>query len=331
MKLIKEKTAACLPAAWDRLCGDNPYLRRDFLSFIEKTEQYDPTYWLFCDGDAPDSCFVSFQRRDYNLAMFTRFRFPIAVTLIYLPMSISREGIVLGRFRDEVLAEIRKIKGFKMILNLDQPAAGFVSGLTCPKCILDLRWDTFDGYLASLRSGYRRRIRQSLRASKELTLRFIDNQKEFSEALYALYLSVQNRSHIKIETLSRTYFTGEMFRVFVMEREGEPLGFVQLLENGTELIFEFVGIRYDENDRYDTYQRMLAEIIRYGIEHGFRTIDFGQTADDAKRKLGCRYVPLYASLHHHNRFVNAVFQRLAHFIEYKPLTTEFRVFNEQEG
>lgn len=71
---------------------------------------------------------------------------------------------------------------------------------------------------------------------------------------------------------------------------------------------------------------MLYEIIRYGIENGFKSIDFGQTADDTKLKLGSRYHTLYAVLHHHNPIVNAVAKRIAKYIEYRPLTTQFRVF-----
>ena len=80
------------------------------------------------------------------------------------------------------------------------------------------------------------------------------------------------------------------------------------------------------NDIYDTYHRILLEIVRYGIENNFRTIDFGQTADESKLKLGSEYTMLYAYLHHSNPLVNAINRKLAKYIEYKPITTEYRVF-----
>ena len=76
---------------------------------------------------------------------------------------------------------------------------------------------------------------------------------------------------------------------------------------------------------------MLYEIVRYGIDHGFRTIDFGQTADEIKLKLGCRYVPLYAALHHSNPFVFALCKVLAKKLQYKPIKTDFHVFNQGEN
>lgn len=331
MTLIKKNAAADLPEEWDALAGKNIYLKREFLEFIERTEKYNPTYWLFYDKERLDSYFVSFRMKKYNLAMFTRLNLFINVTFIYLPMSVTQSGIVLGSLKDEVFAQIKRIKGYKMILNLDAPQQGFVNGLTCPKCILDIEWDTFEDYLRALRSNYRYRMKKALKASDELTLRFIDNRTEFTDELYGMYLAVNKKSRLKIETLSKEYFEGECFKIFVLQRAGKPVGFVQLLKNGDELIFEFVGIDYSCNEQYDTYQRMLLEIVRYGIENKFKTIDFGQTADDTKLKLGSRYVYLYAALCHSNPIVNAVCKMFAKRLEYRPLQTKFNVFSKTAG
>ena len=140
---------------------------------------------------------------------------------------------------------------------------------------------------------------------------------------------MRDSSRVRIERLSKAYFQGEIFRLFVAEEQGRPVGFVQLLENGTELIFEFVGLDYQCNARLPVYHRLLLEIVDYGIRGGFCTIDFGQTADDTKLKLGCKYTYLYAALHHSNPLINAVCRKFAPFLEYKPLTTRFRVFKEE--
>ena len=97
-----------------------------------------------------------------------------------------------------------------------------------------------------------------------------------------------------------------------------------------EEIFEFVGVDYRYTGTFDTYHRILLEIVRYGIENGFKTIDFGQTADESKLKLGSEYTMLYAYLHHSNRFINRLNKKLAKYIEYKPITTDYRVFKEKK-
>lgn len=331
---IKEFThAAELPAEWDSLTKDNIYLSRSFLAFIEGTEkEYEPTYYLFYEGERADSCFVTHRRKNYNLTMFTKFNMPITVTFVYLPMSVTASSLVVGKLKKQVFEKIKSIKGYKMVLNLPfTDVDGYAVGLTCPKCILDLQFPTFENYVQSLRSNYRAKYKKVMKKSEGLNIRFIDNKKEFTDELYEMYFNVLNRSRLRIETLSKEYFMGDMFKVFVAEREGTPVGFVQLLENGTELIFEFVGVDYRYNDEFSVYHRMLYEIIRYGIENGFKSIDFGQTADDTKLKLGCHYEPLYAALHHSNPIINFICKKVAPIIEYKPLTTKFTVFKGEEN
>ena len=332
IEIVKKYKAAELPEEWDALTKGNIYLRREFLDFIEKSEKdYKPEYYLFYGEGRLDSVFVAHQRKGYNLGMFTKIDIKIKVTLIYLPMCVTASGLVIGKLKDVVFRTIRSIKGYKMILNLSETdVPGFANGLTCPKCILDLDFSSFDDYVGSLRSDYRNRTKKVLRKTESLDIRFIDNKTEFTDELYALYLNVLNKSRVRIETLSKEYFTQKDFRIFVCYQGGEPAGFCQLLPDGDELIFEFVGVDYKYNDEMPVYHRMLLEIIRYGIENGFKTVDFGQTADDTKLKLGSRYVPLYAALHSSNPIVNFFCKLLAKKIEYKPITTEFRVFKERE-
>ena len=327
-----ESQAHRLPEAWDLLAGDNPYLKRDFLSFIERTEaDYQPRYYmLYAHSGELDSYFIAHRRRGYNLGMFSPVNLPITVTLIYLPMCVTRSGVVLGSLREAVFREIQAIKGFKMVLNLpDGEVDSFAVGLTCPKCILTLRWSSLEDYLGSMRSPYRNHYKRILKKTAGLTIRHLENGTAFDNLLYSLYCYVRDSSRVRIERLSKAYFQGEMFRLFVAEEQGRPVGFVQLLENGTELIFEFVGLDYQCNARLPVYHRLLLEIVDYGIRGGFRAIDFGQTADDTKLKLGCKYTYLYAALHHSNPLINAVCRKFAPFLEYKPLTTRFRVFKEK--
>ena len=95
MNLKIQTRAGQLPEEWDVLAGDNPYLKRNFLSFIEQTErEYRPRYYLFYEGTRADSCFVAYRNRKFDIGMFTPKRIYRPVTMIYLPMSVTRAGIV---------------------------------------------------------------------------------------------------------------------------------------------------------------------------------------------------------------------------------------------
>ena len=318
-----------VPDLWDSVIGDNIYLSKSFLTFMERVDKCEQRYYMVYDGEALDSVFMTYVRKKYNLAMFTKFHLVQKMTMVYVPLSVTRPGIAYGKHLDAVLEFIKTIKGPKMVLNLeDVPAKGYAKGLTCPKCILTNKFASFEDYMDQLRSNYRYRYNKCLKKSKGLTVEYLKDNRDFTEEMYECYLQVYNKSRIRVEKLPISFFRGDFFKIFVLKDGEKVVGFGQMLENGTELIFEFVGVDYRYNQSFDTYHRILLEIVRYGIEHHFATIDFGQTADESKLKLGSEYTYLYAYLHHSNPLVNFINTKLAKYIEYKPLTTDFNVFRE---
>lgn len=328
--MIKYLKVNDIPKEWDNLIGDNLYMSLDFLKFLEDVEDYNQAYYaLFDDEGKMDTIFMSFILPEYNLAMFTNFNLVQKMTMIYVPLSVTRPGIIYGKHLNEALEYIKKIKGPKMILNLgDLEAKGFAKGLTCPKCILTNRFNSFENYLDSMRSNYRQRYKKCFKKSKDLKLEYLVDNNDFNEEMYQCYLNVYNKSKVKLEKLPIEFFRGKYFKIFVLKLENKPVGFGQMLANGSELIFEFVGVDYEYNNQYDIYHRILLEIVKYGIENGFKTIDFGQTADDSKLRLGAKYTKLYAYLHTTNILTNFINKRLARFIEYKPVKIDYNIFKE---
>ena len=319
-----------VPDSWDSVIGDNLYMSKDFLSFMESVDKCNQKYYMLFDAGKLDTVFMSYVRKKYNLAMFTKFNLYQKMTMIYVPLSVTRPGIAYGKHLDKAMDFIKTIKGPKMLLNIgDVDPRGYAKGLTCPKCILTNRFSSFEDYLNSLRSNYRYRYNKCFKKSLPLKLEYLEDNKNFTEEMYKCYLQVYNKSKIRVEKLPIDFFRGKYFKIFVLKNEDKVVGFGQMLENGTELIFEFVGVDYEYNDTYDTYHRILLEIVKYGIEHKFETIDFGQTADESKLKLGSEYTMLYAYLHHSNKLINATNQKLARHIEYRPITTDYRVFKEK--
>ena len=330
--IVRYERAAELPEEWDSAVHDNVYLTREFLAFMETADSEKKTYYGVYDRSGKlDTVFETIERKGYNLAMFTRFNFRIKVTMVYVPLSVTRPGIEYGECLTEAAEFIRKLPGYKIFLNLPNiELNGYAKGLTCPKCVLSVRWKTFDGYMDALRSNYRYRFRKALKKAAPLKIRYLESGDEFTDELYGLYEQVYNKSRIRVEKLTKEFFRGDFFKIFVLEEEGVPRGFVQLLANGDELVFEFVGLDYSTQSKYDTYLAMLLEIVRYAIDSGFKTVDFGQTADDTKLKLGSDYIYLYAFLSHRNRLINAVCKKLAPRLEYRPVTEKFDVFKQEK-
>lgn len=330
MITIKEYAAVAeIPDEWDSVIGDNLYLSKEFLAFMERVDQCGQKYYMLYADGILDSVFMTYVRKKYNLAMFTRWNLFTKMTLVYVPLSVTRPGVAYHRHLTEVMDFVKTIKGPKIFLNLgDEDAHDFAKGLTCPKCIWMNRYDSFSQFLNSLRSSYRYRYTKCLKKSGPLTIEYLTDNAQFTDEMYNCYLQVYNKSRIRVEKLPIAFFRGKFFKIFVLKNQDKVVGFGQMLENGTELIFEFVGVDYRYNNIYDTYHRILLEIVRYGIEKGFKTIDFGQTADESKLKLGAEYTMLYAYLHHSCKLVNAANKKLAKHIQYKPISTDYRVFKE---
>ncbi|MFZ1376061.1 MAG: GNAT family N-acetyltransferase [Geothrix sp.] len=326
--------AADLPAEWDTLSGDNFYLRSTFLQFIETVDSCEQRYCIFRDARGViDTILMTYVRHDFNLFMFTPIRAALRVTFIYVPLSVTRPGYAgHEQMLPEVAAYLRAIKGYKVFLNTRRGfrLEGFAQTTTFPRCMLRLRWNRFEDYLESMRSGYRRRYRIALRKSQPLTYRMLADNREFNDELYRLYEQVYDNSPYRIEKLSKSFFQGPHCKIFVYELAARPVGFVQLIENGSELIFEFVGFDHALNGQYDIYISLLLRIVEHGIANGFKIINFGQTADEAKLKLGSRYRPLFALLHHSNVVTNFLTRLFINAIGYKPLDQDkFHIFKDQ--
>ena len=326
-----------LPDDWDQNTGNNPYLKKSFLSLIEKIVPSDKSYYVFRNAKGEiDTQFLINKTPDYNIGAFTPFNIPVKMNAVYFPFTLSKPG---GRFGEETKEEaakfLKSLKGYKIILNVNKSDTfdDFAQGLICPRCVLELKWKTFDEYLSSLRAGYRRRYKIALSKSKDLNFWILkNNQLEFTNEMYQLYLDIYNNADYKFGKVSIDFFRQNSFIILVLENENGVQGFAQLDKNNDELIFEFVGFKKKNTTIYDTYIRLLLEIIKYGIENGFTSIDFGQTTDDAKLKLGCKYEHLYALINHSNPVLNFFCKKITKHLQYKPLDEDkFHVFKESEN
>ena len=62
-----------VPDHWDSVIGDNIYLSKSFLTFMERVDRCEQRYYMVYDGEVLDSVFMTYVRKKYNLAMFTKF------------------------------------------------------------------------------------------------------------------------------------------------------------------------------------------------------------------------------------------------------------------
>ena len=323
--------ASQLPLSWDKLCQNNLYLQRSFLTYMEQTNNCGQQYYAFFYKNKLVGGFVTFEYLS-NLLMFTRqFKLNFKIKYIYLPLSVCEPGIFLNQHsQNEITQTIKSINGLKVILSTKDntllPGLTFANYL--PTSIMNIKWRTFNQYLNALRSNYRHRIQKALNKSKNLHIKQLTSNQDFDEQLYSLYCQVWEHAQYKLEKLNQQFFQLSNSKIFVFYNQKTPLAFVQLIENGQELIFEFGGFDYAKNHQYDLYYNMLLHIIKYAINHKFKKIDLGQTAEDTKLKLGSHLETRGMFLHHSNALINWLLKKCVRFIEYSAPTHNFNVFRK---
>ena len=322
-------SASDLPASWNSLAADNIFLKKDFLTHLEQVNSCRQSYHLLYQDNILRAIYVSYYLR-LDILTFSRLQLKYPLHIMGIPCSVSRQGYAaqIG-YSGECIRHFQETKGATLVLNSDAPPAASY-GETLPTLRLDLQWNDFPSYLAALRSHYRYRWQKALAKWADVTVS-LHALSEFSPGMYRLYEEVYKRSPYKLEKVSLSFFEKLPLpaRLIVARYKEKLLGFAAVIENGRELIFLFCGFDYNNAAEFDTYHNLLLEILRYAAQHQFVSIDFGQTAEDTKLKLGCVLQRKYLCVHHSNNFANKVINKSVGTFSYEVPDLQYRVLREQ--
>jgi hypothetical protein len=313
------REAANLPSEWDEITC-NYFQRSAFLFHAEKYNPCRQRYYLGMeDGKLMSAAIVYTLRLD--ILTYIKIRSPLKMHIIGIPCSVSSPGIFGNNQAIEALKKhIFKVeKGFVLALNLKELPSGFyASGNTLPTVVMTNHFASWDDYIASLRSRYRRRLKQINLPGEDI--RFKNMQfSEFTEELYQQYLEVYKRSSGKLEKLSFSFFKNlpDCFRLAACCKNMEIIGWNIALADGNMFYFFLGGIDYRWNKKYHTYLRLLSNLVKDGIENKSDSIELGQTAEVPKFKMGGIPVPLYMEAHHGNFIFNYLLRQFSSLLEYK--------------
>jgi hypothetical protein len=297
-------------------------LNDDFIKLLSLLEEINPCNQFY---EIAENCLIISYNLKLNLFNFKNI-LPLKakVQVIGLPVSLSQRGY-LGNL-NKTVDIVKKRKGLKIILNADTE---IIKGAkTLSTFVFENSFETFDDYLNKLRSSYRRRINKALRYRNSLNIRKIQNSN-FSDAHYNLYLSIMIRTDNPLETLPIDFFRDYDSEIYEFtDKNDNVIGFIQLKELDGRLCFLFGGFNKEDVEKYDIYYNMLLKIIEIAIEKKAKIIEFGQTAEESKLKIGCREVYKYLYVHHSNVVINFMIQKLLSTMSYRPYGKVHHVFKE---
>lgn len=252
------------------------------------------------------------------------------------------EGRALGEVAAFVHAEARKratAQGAAMLVwkdfeDADAHAIAKAAGprafaiASYPGTAIDLVPGGYAAFLAGLGSKRRRRNAKKLRegeAALPLRPRHLVRPGEPElAAMFALFRQTRARATTAFEEL-----TPEFFRTIALEPEAsfvvleDPGGtiraFMLLLDLGSRIVNQFVGLDYDGGPRAYLHFRLFAAAYDHACGEGARVLQSGQTGYFGKLDLGHRLVPLWNVAEHRYGLVNAAMRAASRGVSWSNL------------
>jgi hypothetical protein len=216
---------------------------------------------------------------------------PFKAHIIGLPASIATTPMIgdPGEF-EYFLAELIKMEsGLILGVNFmeDYLRDKVLNLRTLPTIVLKFESTGIPGYERSLRHSYRRRIHRIREKFSNVTALTTDCAV-FTEEHYALYLEIMKKTTTKLEILGFDAFRylPSNFLLTTYYTEKKMLCWHVVCKDTDVLFFFFGGLNYAFRDQYQSYNNNLLGIISAAIDHKYGIIDFGQTAETAKIRLG---------------------------------------------
>jgi predicted N-acyltransferase len=224
---------------------------------------------------------------------------------------------------------------FVMVKDIPDAHASGAAGLlrfsyreleTEPNMVLEIspQWRSYDDYLASLTSKYRKQAKQIEKevAAAGCQVEEIGSEDvaHHAENLHALYMQTHRNARIRLVTLPVAFLPTLAARLSddmlftVVWRAEQLLGFVTTVRDGETAVGYYIGFDRKANAEFPIYFRLLQAVVDHAIKLGCRKLSLGRTALEPKARLGARPDPLRIWIRHRIPMLNVVVRGLLHTI-----------------
>ncbi len=318
-----------LPHEWNKL-AEHYFQRSVFLRHLEEYNPCNQRYYVCSENHRTIAAAVVYSL-PVNIFSFAGTKSVIQMQIIGIPCSVSCPGIFGSHIGIKALSDyiFSTEKGFVLMLNRKEKPEQkmYASGKTLPTVVLENRFSDWDEYLASLTSSYRRRLKKL--TTDNATLKFSTlASTHFSEPMYQLYENVYEKSKAKLEKLNIDFFKNlpPEFQFLVCYHNKEVAGWNISLKDNNIFYFFLGGVDYRLNKTHNIYLRLLAELVKAGIESKCQLVELGQTAEIPKMRMGGKLQPLYMQASHSNPFLNVMLKMSKPLLEYNRKTEKNNPF-----
>ncbi len=183
-------------------------------------------------------------------------------------------------------------------------------------------WNTFDDYLASMRTKFRTRTKKVFKKSKNIIVKDL-TQKDidtFQNEINTLYLSVIEKADFKIGKLNALTFKNLkeslndkfIFKGYFLDQR--LVGFTTSFVLDHVVDANHIGIDYNYNEDHAIYQKMLYDYVDLAISKNASELRLGRTAEIIKSCVGAKPVEMKLYVRHGNSISNTLLKPLIELI-----------------
>ena len=200
---------------------------------------------------------------------------------------------------------------------------------TEPNMVLDIasKWRSYDDYLASLTSKYRKTAKQiekevSAAGCQVEEVKDAHEVGKYAKSLHELYLQTHRNARLRLVTLSPDFIPtlaerlGTDMRTTIVRNDGQLLGFVTTVRDGETAVGYYIGFDRKANAEFPIYFRLLQAVVDDAIKLGCRKLSLGRTALEPKARLGARPEPMRVWIRHRIPMLNVLVRGLLHTISH---------------
>ncbi|MGR8920165.1 MAG: GNAT family N-acetyltransferase [Gammaproteobacteria bacterium] len=211
---------------------------------------------------------------------------------------------------------------------------GYRRMTSVPLARVNVRWPSHDGYLAAMRSRYRKDLRRHLAraAADGQQVRVLQDFGRQADLWAAQAEAIQASSKgFRRETPTPAYYRnldaalGERSVVVAAEKEGRFVAHGMVLFDGENAVATYFG--REPGPPSAEWFHLLNEALGLGIERGCSYVHLGRGSYDAKALAGAEIEPLHVYCRCTGRLLNLLLGLAPDIVAWRPLRPR-RVFHE---
>lgn len=199
----------------------------------------------------------------------------------------------------------------------------FTRANNLPNVEIDIKWNSFNEYIGSLRYNYRRSVKKCLSTleRENISIEYLYDYQDQAPVLKKLYQNCYNNAkEYRREILTEDFFDkintylSKKSMVILLKKNEEVLGFSFFLLDDYTARLLYIGMNYEKNKEYLTYFNIFYSGLKFAIENNYKKIELGVTTYDFKLRIGGKIVSLYAYIKHQNKLLNLILKMTISFL-----------------